>query len=831
MKTPAIVCALFLLSTHVPVFAQTPYTGISSALYLSLPEDFYDSPATPNPVEGMIVQGAWKSPAAGEQVAFPCGTSTWRTIKAGPDGWFPDSLIQRPCYIYATYVADRDTVMLFNEFGNDIVFINGVARPGNPYAYKDQYDLWEPRFDYGQLPVALNKGENHILCKVSRGRMKMFMSPAPSHALFNIHDLTLPDAVVGKPLTASAAIEVINPTQHKLHSGSIRYVLDGSAHTSVLPDVPPMTVRKVPFTVAVKQRRAKGNIDVRLALESAGKTIDTATIVLRVVEPTDAQRVTFISEIDGSVQYYGLLPPQGSTAGLKALVFSLHGAGVEAINQASSYEPKPWAWLVAPTNRRPYGFNWEDWGRLDAKEVLERAFREYPVDQSRVYLTGHSMGGHGTWQLGAHWADQFAAIGPSAGWITYWSYRIKDRTQDTTAVARMFRRASGTSETPLFARNYSDLGIYIIHGSADDNVPVQQTYLMLDTLRTLHPDLMYHEEPGAGHWWDKSPEPGADCVDWAPMFDFFAHHRRAAMTEYRFVDFVTANPAVGSKKAWVTVISQEHALTMSEVHLNVEPGLRTFSGTTKNVHRMDLDLSVLSVRDSLTVDIDGSRLSGIHPLKNATVLSLVRSGGGWTVGSPVASDEKNPARNGMFKDAFRRRFVMVYGTHGTPETNRLLYQQVRYDAEKFWYQGNGSADVVPDTLYRDDSHRNVILYGNETNNLVFRSLLKDSPIRVAEGAVSVDAKEVRGGDMCAAFVVPRKDTPNGQIGVVAATGDEGIRLLSRLQYFNAYLGMPDVTILRANVVTEGESGVLLLGFFGNDWTVKNGDLIGQMSTH
>ena len=45
-------------------------------------------------------------------------------------------------------------------------------------------------------------------------------------------------------------------------------------------------------------------------------------------------------------------------------------AAVEAINQASSYEPKTWANIVCPTNRRPYGYDWEDWGRLDALEVL-----------------------------------------------------------------------------------------------------------------------------------------------------------------------------------------------------------------------------------------------------------------------------------------------------------------------------------------------------------------------------------------------------------------------------------------------------------------------------
>ena len=75
-------------------------------------------------------------------------------------------------------------------------------------------------------------------------------------------------------------------------------------------------------------------------------------------------------------------------------------------------EGKPDAWIVAPTNRRRYGFDWQDWGRLDALEALD--WMSTPeIDPDRIYLTGHSMGGHGTWYLGALYAHRFAAIAPS----------------------------------------------------------------------------------------------------------------------------------------------------------------------------------------------------------------------------------------------------------------------------------------------------------------------------------------------------------------------------------------------------------------------------------
>ena len=136
------------------------------------------------------------------------------------------------------------------------------------------------------------------------------------------------------------------------------------------------------------------------------------------VAPTIHHERTFVSRIDGSVQYYSVAPAlrtdPGDTAA-RAFVLTVHGASVEARNQARAYKQKAWANIVAPTNRRPFGFNWEEWGRIDALEVLAEARRIFKTDPSRIYLTGHSMGGHGTWYLGTTYPSLFAAIAPCAG--------------------------------------------------------------------------------------------------------------------------------------------------------------------------------------------------------------------------------------------------------------------------------------------------------------------------------------------------------------------------------------------------------------------------------
>ena len=64
----------------------------------------------------------------------------------------------------------------------------------------------------------------------------------------------------------------------------------------------------------------------------------------------------------------GVLPGAAPDAGL---VLSLHGASVDAFNQAAAYAALPDFWIVAPTNRGAFGFDWQDWGREDAYEVLD----------------------------------------------------------------------------------------------------------------------------------------------------------------------------------------------------------------------------------------------------------------------------------------------------------------------------------------------------------------------------------------------------------------------------------------------------------------------------
>ena len=57
------------------------------------------------------------------------------------------------------------------------------------------------------------------------------------------------------------------------------------------------------------------------------------------------------------------------------------------------------------------------------------------------------MGGHGTWHVGVTFPDRFAAIAPSAGWVSFWSYGGAVKPGQTTPVQELVLRAANASDT------------------------------------------------------------------------------------------------------------------------------------------------------------------------------------------------------------------------------------------------------------------------------------------------------------------------------------------------------------------------------------------------
>lgn len=808
MHLAAIIVAILLPIITTPAAAQDEIK-IEKVLVIDRVGRYGRSPVFVDPIELLRVTGQWRFPRAGDVVASADGRDVaWREAHAKEDGEISDDALAGG-YALATVDVDADRVMILEASGHGIVFVNGEPRVGDPYETA-----------YVRLPVLLKRGANELLFHCQRGRLRAKLTEPPKDVFIDLSDLTLTDQ--SAPGGLMAGVVVVNATTQPISP-----IVSGTKGMNRREDrfrIAPLSLRKIPLT---RIRTFDDQPKPTVVVIGPEGTLDSAELSPRQREPGQTYKAGFISEIDGSVQYYAVNPATPARDKPRALVLSLHGASVEAINQADAYSSKTWCDIVCPTNRRPFGFDWEDWGRLDALEVLDIATTRFNPHPSQIYLTGHSMGGHGAWIIGSLFPDRFGAVGPSAGWISFSTYAsTQPSTQPSSAIVDLMRRCTSPSDPSLVLRNLAQLGVYILHGADDDNVPASEARQMVEHLSKFDKDFIYHEQPKVGHWWESSDEPGAECVDWAAMFDFFARHRLPSSSELRQIDFTTPSPAASSKCHWITIETQQHAMQPSSIQVRVDPGKRRYVGATSNIERLAMDPVHLVGVDPVQIEFDGQKLNDVAWPTDKR-LWLARDATGWRVIEKPSPALKGPHRCGPFKDAFRNRMVFVYGTKGTPEENAWALAKARYDAEVWWYRGNGSVDIVPDVEFdpRNEIDRNVILYGNADTISCWGPLLGDSPVQIRRGEVEIGSRTKRSQYLACLFLRPRPRSDRACVAVIGGSGIGGMRLSDRLPIFLSGVGYPDVMIFDPDVLKEGTRAIRCAGFFGNDWSVENGELV------
>jgi predicted peptidase len=144
--------------------------------------------------------------------------------------------------------------------------------------------------------------------------------------------------------------------------------------------------------------------------------------------------------------------------------------------------------------------------QAQALGALEKSVKEFNGDRSRLYLTGLSMGGYGTWDIAAKYPGKFAAYVVVCGGI-----RPPGHPEANVGLANDPQISDPYAET---ARRIGSTPIWIFHGDADPTVPVEEARRMAQALQAAKASVRYTEYPGVPHnSWDKAyAEP--DLVPW-----------------------------------------------------------------------------------------------------------------------------------------------------------------------------------------------------------------------------------------------------------------------------------------------------------------------------
>ncbi|MCC6406464.1 MAG: prolyl oligopeptidase family serine peptidase [Planctomycetes bacterium] len=774
-------------------------------------------------------------------------------------------------YAFTTIELEDNGVWIAQLNGASSFFVNGIGFVGDAYDY-----------GFGGVPIALKKGPNNIFVRGRRGDVRFVLREPEAPVMFAGWSSVQPDLVAGRDvpndefgsvLLFNATQETTRPMELSLTSG------DGYFKERKFPVAPmgPLSIRTAFFTLDRKAAPAPNEKPNRHAVTlwlqpRGGKAFTSQRLTIEVKDATAARRATFDSLIEGSIQSFAVLPPTDATARDSAVVLSLHGASVEALGQVQSYSAKPGMWLVAPTNRRPYGFDWQDWGRDDAYEALDAALKLTGADPARVFVTGHSMGGHGTWHLGTTDPWRFAAIAPSAGWSSFDTYGGRPEGE----LAWLWRAADASSRTEDLIANLRSTPTYILHGDADDNVPAKEARDLEALLVGAGGRPSSHYQPSAGHWWDGDASAGVDCVDWPGIFELFAATPARVLSPQ--FDFLCADPSVNATYGpFVLDQPLEYGAPLRLVGTwRADEGVLALE--TTNVRRLRVDFAKIEsvgVRVKSFV-IDGHVVDVWNDLRVAQIgdptwfvreseswaqdasrgrVSLASTWRAYSVdGAPRYDGEKSSETSGPFKRAFGRHFALVYGTGGSPQENKALYERARCDQQVWWYRANGTpallsdADFLADEARKDRPIRNVILYGNSRTNQAWSTVVPaDAPIRVRPGSIELGAQRWTGSDLCALFVLPRADAKRDRppylrdpaldpklaqevpawplVGVVADTGLAGIRAGYQLSPFVSGVGYPDYAVFSSEVSRTGDGGVLAAGWFDHRWRLQPGGFL------
>lgn len=187
--------------------------------------------------------------------------------------------------------------------------------------------------------------------------------------------------------------------------------------------------------------------------------------------------------VDGAARTYVVyVPPEYDPSETWPMVVFLHGAGERGddgidqtrvgIGPAIQSAPERFPCIVVMP-QCPVNIMWPAVApQIDA--VIADTLASYNVDESRMYLTGLSMGGYGTFMYGADNIERFAALAPICG-----GGRVTD------------------------AAKLATVPMWVFHGGADPVVTPDKSRTMVEAIEAAGGDVQYTEYPGVGHnSWD-----------------------------------------------------------------------------------------------------------------------------------------------------------------------------------------------------------------------------------------------------------------------------------------------------------------------------------------
>lgn len=192
----------------------------------------------------------------------------------------------------------------------------------------------------------------------------------------------------------------------------------------------------------------------------------------------EVKSFVFEKDVKSKLNYIVYIPESYDPKEKWPLILSLHGSGERGNNISDVMK---WGInkilkenvdfpFVVVSPQCPRGEIWEmQFNKL--KDLLNELESSYNIDNKRIYLTGYSLGGYGTWNFAILNPEKFAAIVP----------------------------ISGGAISPQKALRLKELPIWVAHGDRDTVVEFEESKRIVDSLNLHNPNIIFKVYKGGGH--------------------------------------------------------------------------------------------------------------------------------------------------------------------------------------------------------------------------------------------------------------------------------------------------------------------------------------------
>ena len=514
------------------------------------------------------------------------------------------------------------------------------------------------------------------------------------------------------------------------------------------------------------------------------------------VRPYGFVRLAYTDEVDGSTQFCrAYLPAHYDATERWPVIVNLHGFAPanppysETVDVGKRHDATADRYGVILLE--PYGRGNSQYAAIGEQDVLHClavAKQRFNIDDDRVYLTGESMGGSGTWLIASHHPDLFAAAAPIFGGFDYridpgWDGGFVNPGADQVPERYTLRYQSSFRD----AESLSNLPLFVTHGDSDQTVPVDFSRFAVTMLQRWNYNIRYEEIPGRGH---EDLDIGDRIDSW-----LLAHRRIPVAHEVRIraFDLDTAGAY------WARVVAFDEPLQAMEVDAAVlRPGLIRLD--TRNVAAIRLaPPAELRGPSALQIVWNGRPFKVTPDAQGAVLLT--------EPGTKALPGDKRPGLEGGLSNIIATPFAVVMGTISSDPRLRAL---CRDKADAFVQQWVNWQHVKP-RLFKDteitpaDERRySLILVGGADANLISRRLMPRLPLRVDADAVTIDGERFAARDAVVQMIYPSPVSPARYVMVVASTSADGMYFWNAAGLWNMPFGYPTQAM---------------------DWTIRDGRLV------